>query len=1158
MHNHIGYNYSGAQNGSSHQPPSSATSRNFHQQSMYVLPNGQNQQHWNTQQNPNFNRSNVHSLLNESNLLQNNMPNTQLAQLQPQSILPPGNLSNGHGNQVFQTFPQQPPPPPIGLSSYSSGQPNMINQYSSAISSSSSSLNNNSSNNSAEKFKETQPSATSSTPVQSQSDSSADSLTGRNNLSVANLLSANSEVKIAQDNGTPSSNGSDLKQDEASKTEKTAENDKVSKQTTKKRNKLSFNCVNCRKRKSKCDRLKPSCTKCLQLGTSCFYDTDTQVGPKRPNKDAMIARLSKQVEYWKNKALKEGNGGPAFHHDHNNENNRLYNHSVALSLDRQGNLSQNHDTLTPPPAGADGVTSLSSSPKGQTGDNTIGNTSSYQPSESDLSTLTINPEHIYIDFKTQAPSFMRSNGVTKHFDIFSDIAAVQKDVFMRVFMSSIMGFSSINNQKQTSEERKQTIAKILESTVYSEFELSDVERASCEHYAQKIVSGKNDEQQGTVNIQYALLSGLTDVKTVFIEDSIPPGDEQSPLLKKSLEMLKNVLPPKTKIMQYKYFFYSKIYSSLVALNIETFEKSLAATLSDDPENPEFYKIDVGTSGIREKMENLVLLCIIMKLSDVALQQILLKNSIMGKVNSPGVQFACSEDHVKRFSKIIDVSIKILTFLNATAWTTENTLCCLMYLWSYLVVSPGEADMFSGKPTDLLANLIVTLACNIGVDVDPLDIVYFQKNKKSPLINYRRILNVSLSTILVIEDLFKGKMYLNTAVHEQVLSVKHQQFLDKMLETRPEMSHLDRKILSLSFKRAQLYALICEFYHNSRKDKIVSLFSVETNMLKINGFLEKNFLLSNLKKPSSNSEEVLTGTNTKISSTLVENTYCIELVFFAKAHTLMVNNSIFISLQNSSKEAKSSKNYFPFYKKYFIVLIHDVCSSFKLLEDFFEGKYTYALNNRESLSMLKSVVILLNRVIFIILALLVRFSFTKQILLKKLSNRLENVFNSKEIQLRIDLITKMSDQTSQLLKRLCIYSTKKLRFSYFQSFKTSMFFDYIKKLTEKNELCNILLRILDKDTQKEKLTPKAVDLLQNTMGFDINHSEDFKEDLELSELLSFVPISLLEEYLNTFVVTEVLETEEDEAMEQSSENTSSIPFDVDEFNIFDYDFLFKGT
>ncbi|KAL6938217.1 hypothetical protein ACO0RG_004761 [Hanseniaspora osmophila] len=1151
MQNPSGYNYPDPQNRASF-----TTNRNLHHQSLYVLPNEQDQQQWNANQRVNFNRSNVHSLLNESTLPHNNMPNTQRAQLQSQPMLPPVNPQNGHGNHVIQTYSQ--PNLMMNLNNYNSGQPNILHHYPDGLSSSSTSSNTNSSQNNAEKIQDGLSGEATSTSAKPHGDSSAENLAGKNHLSVANLLSANSEANVYYDNALSSSNSSELAEDGASQSEKTADSDKVSKQGTKKRNKLSFNCVNCRKRKSKCDRLKPSCSKCLQLGTSCFYDTDTQVGPKRPNKDAMIARLSKQVEYWKNKALKENSTGPAFHHDQNNENNRLYNNSTALPLDLQNNQSHSHDVSTSPPLGADGVASGSSMPNGHTRDNTTGNTSTYQPSESDLSTLTINPEHIYIDFKTQAPSFMRSNGVTKHFDIFSDIAAVQKDVFLRVFMSSIMGFSSTKNEKQTSQEKKQTIAKILDSTVYSEYTLSEVERASCEHYAQKIAFGKNDEQQGTANLQYALLSGLIDVKSVYIEDSISPGEEQSPLLKQSLEMMKSVLPPKKTIMQYKSFFYSKIYSSLSALNIETFEKSLATSLVDDRENPEFFKINVGTSGIREKMENLVLLCVIMKLSDVALQQILLKNSVMGNTSGPAVQFAPNEDHIKRFSSIIDVSIKILTFLNAMAWTTENTLCCLMYMWSYLVVSPGEADMFSGKPTDLLANLIVTLACNIGVDVDPLDIVYFQKNKKSPLINYRRVLNVSLSTILVIEDLFKGKMYLNTAVHEQVLSVKHQQFLDKMLETRPEMSHLDKKILSLNFKRAQLYAIICEFYHNSRKDKIVSLFSVETNMLKINGFLEKNFLLSNLKKPSSNSEEVLTGTNTKISSTLVENTYCIELVFFAKAHTLMVNNSVFISLQNSSKETKSSKNYFPFYKKYLIVLIHDVCSSFKLLEDFFEGKYTYALNNRESLSMLKSVVILMNRVIFIILALLVRFSFTKQILLKKLSNRLENVFNSKEIQLRIELITKMSDQTTQLLKRLCNYSTRKLRFSYFQSFKTSMFFDYVKILTERNELCNILLKILDKDVQKEKLTPKAVDLLQNTMGFDVNHSDDFKEDLELSELLSFVPLSLLEEYLNTFMVTEVLETEEDESKGKSRSQTVSIPFDVDELNIFDYDFLFKGT
>jgi hypothetical protein len=53
-------------------------------------------------------------------------------------------------------------------------------------------------------------------------------------------------------------------------------------------------CVICRKRKLKCDGLKPSCSTCKRLGHDCAYDeVRRKSGPKRGYVKALEERLSK-------------------------------------------------------------------------------------------------------------------------------------------------------------------------------------------------------------------------------------------------------------------------------------------------------------------------------------------------------------------------------------------------------------------------------------------------------------------------------------------------------------------------------------------------------------------------------------------------------------------------------------------------------------------------------------------------------------------------------------------------------------------------------------------------------------------------------------------------------------------------------------------------
>lgn len=70
-----------------------------------------------------------------------------------------------------------------------------------------------------------------------------------------------------------------------------------------KRIKISYNCVECRRRRVKCDKKSP-CESCIKKEVVCVYDTQSQQKPKRYNKDSVIQRLSNQMNFYKQLALK--------------------------------------------------------------------------------------------------------------------------------------------------------------------------------------------------------------------------------------------------------------------------------------------------------------------------------------------------------------------------------------------------------------------------------------------------------------------------------------------------------------------------------------------------------------------------------------------------------------------------------------------------------------------------------------------------------------------------------------------------------------------------------------------------------------------------------------------------------------------------------------
>lgn len=67
----------------------------------------------------------------------------------------------------------------------------------------------------------------------------------------------------------------------------------------------TISCVSCRKRKLKCDRIKPRCGTCTRLRHDCeFPERKRNLGSKRRNMKELEARLGMNIVYTLHKASK--------------------------------------------------------------------------------------------------------------------------------------------------------------------------------------------------------------------------------------------------------------------------------------------------------------------------------------------------------------------------------------------------------------------------------------------------------------------------------------------------------------------------------------------------------------------------------------------------------------------------------------------------------------------------------------------------------------------------------------------------------------------------------------------------------------------------------------------------------------------------------------
>ncbi|KAF0270156.1 hypothetical protein FOG48_00900 [Hanseniaspora uvarum] len=322
-----------------------------------------------------------------------------------------------------------------------------------------------------------------------------------------------------------------------------------------KRARISYSCIVCREKRTKCDK-NSICSACKNRGTTCQYDTVTQPKPKRPNKDALILRLSKQLEFYKDLACKYTP----------KEKLSLFNddiHSIDYAL----------------------------------GTRTLKKANIRQDFITDGSNTDNDEEHYILTLKRNDDNFL--------YDIFTDMYIFKTDDYVNTL------FFKKTNTNTTLNSKKDDIS-IINNLLSNQTFKSEFQKLQSLKFTQALhIENSTKENKEFFNPYSGLFNTFRfdNVLENTIENVIET--EPSDLLKNIIILLNRILPSESLIHHYKKLYFETLYPEYPYLDIEFFETTLLEVLHFDNEK---VQLNLGKDNIHNKICMIALLLLILYLA----------------------------------------------------------------------------------------------------------------------------------------------------------------------------------------------------------------------------------------------------------------------------------------------------------------------------------------------------------------------------------------------------------------------------------------------------------------------------------------------------------------------------------------------------------------
>lgn len=861
-----------------------------------------------------------------------------------------------------------------------------------------------------------------------------------------------------------------------------------------KRQRISFVCQACRKNKTKCDREKPRCGRCVKYHLKCVYDVEQQKPPRVPSKDAIIKRLTSEVEYWKSKA--EG-----------------------------FQVSSNVSTTSP-----SDVESLHTSKRQRTGDGAplLADVSVLSPTpviSKNSSFLVPDPQDLQFNFYKEFPQLTMKYAMKRDIKPVSAFAHVYRDKLLSLFVASIFSSASKSalihsissdeiNPFQKSQIQFRQNAIFLRDSMVQLCETS-MEKQKVHEFTERIM-GEQIEQKEQSTLFVSLLKARLENK--HVEDSCSHG-VVSPELTRLKDSLEKALPSREDIDLYKMHFYQCIYPIIPFLDIELFEEGLDELLNpSDGTDGRKVTICFGTRNIRSKICLLSALINILRISYLCMLFTL--NSSKEDVFDDSTLKVLTTSPIT--PSLVMLSQECISSVNILSWTTENGLLALMYHWAVFVFTPEDGDCYLGQTTDALISLVSNLAVNIGLHRDPNEYKVLQ----DPTICDPRLFNLRKRLWLCIYIMCRHETTLKARYHQNT-HMSSFAYASPECETKNfwcydfgdpnRLGPYNVNMIDKIKKRHQIFLLLSETDAVTMNlDTHMTLSDLDAWFKKVKSFLDEEFpldgLINGVNTPQFYDLVLKNGKRVSVNFTYFGNALCFQTHLIARMSMLRISACLMVHFENRLSDM--THDYSQYFTKYFIESFKSLLEIAKIYQSYLTGDYNASLSPCMLFATDKICEVCLPSILLTFLGMLIRITHTESFLIKQtvdrkglygLSSYIPEELKGNENKLVA--VTAIRKGLEVVMQNWLTLITKRLRFAFFSTFKVSIFFDYVLQIIKKQDILNVLKRVFDLN-----FSPKVRREIYMGTGIDINDKHAVLLSLEKGNRVSVVSAESFEEIL----------------------------------------------
>ncbi|CDO94435.1 unnamed protein product [Kluyveromyces dobzhanskii CBS 2104] len=821
----------------------------------------------------------------------------------------------------------------------------------------------------------------------------------------------------------------------------------------KKRFKLSFVCQLCRKSKTKCDLEKPSCGRCLRLDKVCVYDLEHQTLPRKPSKDATIVRLQKELEYWKYFA--------------------------------NAKMSERKETYRLKP----GI-------------------------KSDKTSVPFSKCHINLSFFK--PQLVYQEFRFSELKPFTNMAQIKLDRFLSTFLGSFFASASKeellhNVLPYLSYHANNDDPKYIDRVLHLRQNLlmrfsTEAQSNRIQDFTDRLLTGKE------VLINYRTSFFVTMFGNVFfqtrIEDFKMPEDPYPAVLEKLLLDANNLLPSKTAILLYKSYFYKRLYHIYPYFDIEMFEKTLDEILVDDPMRTDRMTFDMGVSNFRYKLTNIALLMLVLKVSYGALISV---------VDTDYNADICDSDFLKQ-NPIIDQCILFaetcIAKMCIVNGTNEFQISCMLFVWNFFCVGNGDDDSMFGRSTDVVTEMVFTLAMNSGLGRDATQYKQYQLHPSAylGLQNLRRKLSLNVISTSIFSGMLTGNFPNNiwsNAKNFLNLNGGRDDYIGLVKRSMKEANPLELKMHDVLFKTYKMLVLLMDLEKLVKKGSPgMSITDIHFVSNSITEALSLNFSMDFDFIGGPKTYEIKLANGSTVECDVVDSYHHVKMQLFVRNLLIHLNKTLFLYFEDLCVKGEMDNLFY--YKAFLMKTVQQGFELAKLSILILEGGFDKVLVDGFNMEKCKNgTEFVFPTVLYSLLGFGVRLAHAELGLIKNIKSFESTIVDMSALNARLELLTRLRKNTFFAIGRLADAMSASFQYKNFCTFRSLLFIDAVIKLDMSRGLMDMMFYALNPENEVfDKLNSDMKDLLTHTLGINFEKPQEEKDSLERAQFLSVLDERLL--------------------------------------------------